>query len=143
MTGPGTTDEETVVFSSVVTAVGPQVATFVEGHGILVFFGADAPAELHDFSALHEVHTADAGPQRGDTIELGGRRIPVLAAGPVVEANLLNLGHIDLKANGSAEAELPGDVNLPSDSLKVPAPGETFRILRPARPAADSQGDEQ
>jgi PTS system glucitol/sorbitol-specific IIA component len=141
VTGPGTTGEEEVVFSSVVTAVGPQVATFVEGHGILVFFGADAPAELHDFSALHEVQLAAGGPRAGDTIELGGRRIPVLAAGPVVESNLLTLGHIDLKANGATEAQLPGDVNLPPDSLEVPAPGATFRILRPASPAADPEDE--
>ncbi len=137
MTGSGTVEEEEVVFSSVVTAVGEQVAAFVEGHGILVFFGADAPAELHDFSALHDVQIAAAGPRVGDTIELDGRRIPVLAAGAVVEANLLNLGHVDLKANGATEPDMPGDVNLPADSLVVPQPGATFRILRPVRPVAD------
>lgn len=136
MTDSLTAEGEEVLYSSTVTAVGGQVATFVEGHGILVFFGADAPAELHDFSALHDVHLAAGGPRAGDTIELGGRRIPVLAAGEVVEANLLNLGHVDLKANGSTEITMPGDVNLPTDSLVVPEPGATFRILRPAGPVA-------
>ena len=130
---------EEVLYSSTVTAVGEQVAAFVEGHGILVLFGVDAPAELHDFSALHEVQVASAGPRAGDVIELGGRRIPVLAAGDVVEANLLRLGHIDLKANGATEADRPGDVNLPTDSLVVPQPGTTFRILRPAGPVASSE----
>ncbi len=133
------TVEEQVLYSSTVTAVGEQVATFVEGHGILVFFGVDSPAELHDFSALHEASVATAGPRAGDVVELGGTRIPVLAVGSVVEANLLNLGHIDLKANGAAEADMPGDVNLPSDTLVVPAPGSTFRILRPAGPVASPE----
>jgi PTS system glucitol/sorbitol-specific IIA component len=139
VTGPLAPEGEEVVWSSTVTAVGAQVATFVEGHGILVFFGADAPAELHDFSALHDVHIAAAGPRAGDTIELGGRRIPVLAAGDVVETNLLQLGHIDLKANGATEVHMPGDVNLPTDSLVVPERGATFRILRPVGPVADSE----
>lgn len=128
-----------VVYASTVTAVGPQVADFVQGHGILVFFGADAPAELHDFSVLHSVQVSTAGPRAGDMIELAGRRIPVLAAGSVVEANLLNLGHIDLKANGATEADMPGDVNLPTGSLVVPEPGTSFRIIRPAAPVAQSE----
>ena len=140
MTSPAEVEvEEQVVYSSTFTAVGEQVAPFVEGHGILILFGADAPAELHDISALHDVEIATAGPRAGDVIELGGRRIPVLAVGDVVEANLLNLGHIDLKANGAAAADMPGDVCLPVDSLVVPTPGTTFRILRPAGPVADPE----
>lgn len=139
MTSASVTVEEEVVYSSTVTAVGEQVATFVEGHGILVFFGSDAPVELHDFSALHDATVASAGPRAGDVVELGGTRIPVLAVGDVVEANLLNLGHIDLKANGAPEADMPGDVNLPVDTLVVPAAGDTFRILRPAGPVADPE----
>ena len=34
---------------------------------------------------------------------------------------------------------MPGDVNLPTDSLVVPRPGGTFRILRPAGPVASSE----
>lgn len=139
MTGSLVDEDLEVVYSSTVTAVGEQVADFVTGHGILVFFGANAPAELHSFSVLHDVQVSTAGPRAGDTIELGGRRIPVLAAGPVVEANLLNLGHIDLKANGATEADMPGDVNLPADSLQVPEPGSSFRILRPAAPVANNE----
>jgi len=131
--------EERVVYSSTFTAVGEQVAAFVEGHGILVLFGSDAPAELHDFAALHDVHIATSGPRAGDIVEIDGRRIPVLAAGAVVEANLLNLGHVDLKANGALEPDMPGDVCVPPDSLQVPRPGTTFRILRPAGPVADSE----
>ena len=128
--------EEQVLYSSTVTAVGEQVGMFVGDHGILVMFGADSPAELHDFSALHEPTVASAGPAAGDVLELGGVRIPVLAVGSVVEANLLNLGHIDFKAHGSGEADMPGDCNLPTGTLVLPKPGDTFRILRPAGPVA-------
>ena len=140
MTSPATVEvEEQVVYSSTFTAVGEQVAPFVEGHGILILFGADAPSELHDISALHDVEIATSGPRAGDTIEIAGRRIAVLAAGAVVEENLLRLGHVDLKANGASEADMPGDVCLPTGSLTVPSPGATFRILRPAGPVADTE----
>jgi PTS system glucitol/sorbitol-specific IIA component len=131
--------EERVVYSSTFTAVGRQVAEFVEGHGILVLFASDAPDELHDFAALHDVEIATSGPRAGDVVEIDGRRIPVLAAGAVVEANLLNLGHVDLKANGAVAPDMPGDVCVPVASLQVPRPGTTFRILRPAGPVADSE----
>ncbi|SDF56870.1 PTS glucitol/sorbitol transporter subunit IIA [Klenkia brasiliensis] len=136
MTAPEVTVEEQVLYSSTVTKVGEQVGMFVGDHGILVLFGADSPAELHDFSALHEPTVASAGPRPGDVVELGGTRIPVLAVGAVVEANLVNLGHIDFKANGATEADMPGDCNLPVGTLVLPQPGDTFRILRPAGPVA-------
>ena len=131
--------EEQVVYSSTFTAVGGQVADFVQGHGILVLFASDAPAELHDFAALHTVDIATSGPRAGDVLEIDGRRIPVLAAGSVVEANLLNLGHVDLKANGEVEPHMPGDVCVPVASLQVPTVGTAFRILRPAGPVTDNE----
>ncbi|MCW2741038.1 MAG: system glucitol/sorbitol-specific component [Blastococcus sp.] len=131
--------EEQVVYSSTFTAVGRQVAEFVEGHGILVLFASNAPAELHDFSALHDVEISTSGPRPGDILEIDGRRIPVLAVGDVVEANLLNLGHVDLKANGAVEPDMPGDVCVATASLQVPRPGATFRILRPTVPVPHSE----
>jgi PTS system glucitol/sorbitol-specific IIA component len=104
-----------------------------------VLFASDAPAELHDFAALHDVQLATGGPRAGDVVEIDGRRIPVLAAGHVVEANLLNLGHLDLKANGATTPDMPGDVCVPSNSLVVPSPGAVFRILRPAGPVAATE----
>jgi PTS system glucitol/sorbitol-specific IIA component len=44
--------------------------------------------------------------------------------------NLLNLGHVDFKADGRTEAKLPGDVCVPSGSLATVRVGDVVRIVR-------------
>jgi len=128
----------TVCYESEIVRVGSLVKGFVADHGILVFFGEHAPAELQDISVLHRPVVELAGPAPGDIVEIGDRAIPVLAVGSVVERNLLDLGHIDFKANGKSAADLPGDVCVPVDSLPQPAVGSSFRITRPGPPETPS-----
>jgi len=123
--------ESTTVYESTVTAVGSQVAAFLE-HGILIFFADGAPEELHDISVLHRAAVAEDGPRPGDTVHLGDTSLEILAVGHVVRDNLLNLGHLDLKADGLTEAKLPGDVCVPKVDLALLATGHSFRITRPA-----------
>lgn len=134
MTGPDSIGaDRTTVYQTTVTAVGEQVPAFLE-HGILIFFADHAPPELHDISVLHDVATSDDGPQPGDLIQLGDTEIEVLAVGDVVRDNLLNLGHMDLKADGLTEAKLPGDVCVPVGSLPLLSLGDTVSITRPTAP---------
>jgi PTS system glucitol/sorbitol-specific IIA component len=124
--------QRTVVYESSVTAVGDQVETFLD-HGLVIFFGDESPAELHDMSVRHVATIAEAGPEAGDTIVLGDVSMEVLAVGPVVSDNLLQLGHLDLKANGLTEAKLPGDVNVAKQTLPLVRQGDAFRIVRGER----------
>jgi PTS system glucitol/sorbitol-specific IIA component len=55
----------------------------------------------------------------------------ILAVGAVVRDNLLNLGHLDLKADGRTEPKLPGDVCVRVGDIPLLAAGDTFRITRP------------
>lgn len=119
------------VYDTTVTAVGAQVPAFLE-HGILIFFSDQAPAELHDISVLHHVDVADDGPRPGDVLHLGEKRLEVLAVGDVVRDNLLNLGHVDIKADGLTEAKLPGDVCVRKGPIPLLATGDSFRITRSA-----------
>jgi glucitol/sorbitol PTS system EIIA component len=96
--------------------VGELVSDFAD-QGVLVFFGEDAPIELHEFSIIHKPDVVDRAPQVGDTITLQENVYNVLAVGSVASDNLLNLGHLDLKANGLTEPEMPGDVNVEAVSL--------------------------
>ena len=105
-----------IVYSTTVTAVGELVSDFAD-QGVLVFFGEDAPIELHEFSIIHKPDVIDRAPQVGDTITLQENVYNVLAVGSVASDNLLNLGHLDLKANGLTEPEMPGDVNVEAVSL--------------------------
>jgi PTS system glucitol/sorbitol-specific IIA component len=134
----GTTTPTRVLYESTITAVGDQVGAFLD-HGLLIFFGHDAPAELHDMSVRHQATVAEEGPQAGDTIVLGEVSLELLAVGPVVADNLLNLGHIDIKANGQTEAKLPGDANVAKQPLPLPSPGDAFRILRAGGPSTEEK----
>jgi PTS system glucitol/sorbitol-specific IIA component len=124
-----TADAGVVVYQTTIIAVGDQVAAFVDA-GILILFAAGAPAELHDISVLHDVEIQVSGPQAVDTVQIGDTAFPVLAAGHVVEENLLNLGHVAFKADGRGEAKLPGDVCVPTGSIVLPQVGQQLRIRR-------------
>lgn len=120
-----------VVYSSSVTRIGAQVQAFLD-HGILILFADNAPEELHDLAVLHAVEVGDDGPAPGDTLRLGDTEWPVLAVGGVVRDNLLNLGHMDIKADGRTDAKLPGDVCVPQGALPMLTAGAALSIERPA-----------
>ena len=116
------------MYSTTVTAVGELVPDFAE-QGVLVFFGENAPAELHEFSIIHTPDVQTRAPQVGDTITLADSTYNVLAVGSVASDNLLNLGHLDLKANGLTEPEMPGDVNVEAVSLPVVKIGDRLTVI--------------
>ena len=126
-----TATDSVAVYESAVTQVGGQVEAFL-GHGLLIFFAANAPAELHDIAVLHLASIAEDGPRPGDTIHVGDTSLEVLAVGDVVRDNLINLGHLDLKADGRTEPKLPGDVSVRVGDLPLLNVGDTFKITRPA-----------
>ena len=121
-----------VVYKTTVTAVGELVSDFRD-QGILVFFGDGAPVELHEFSILHKVEISQRAPEVGDVIRINSEsfseEFKVLAVGSVASDNLLNLGHLDLKANGLNEAELPGDVNVEARPLPIIKVGDKVEVI--------------
>jgi glucitol/sorbitol PTS system EIIA component len=131
MTATDSATDSATVYESAVTQVGGQVEAFL-GHGLLIFFAANAPDELHDISVLHRASIAEDGPRPGDTIHVGDTSLEVLAVGDVVRDNLINLGHLDLKADGRTEPKLPGDVSVRVGDLPLLNVGDTFKITRPA-----------
>lgn len=117
------------IYSTTATAIGELVPAFRE-HGYLVFFGKTAPEELHDFCILHDVDHQEGEVRPGDVVVIGNSRLEVLAVGEVANENLMNLGHLNLKANGLSEAELPGDVNIPVVELPEVEVGTRITIIR-------------
>ena len=117
-----------IVYSTTVTAVGELVPDFAE-QGVLVFFGENAPQELREFSIIHTPDVQTRAPQVGDTITLANNKYNVLAVGSVASDNLLNLGHLDLKANGLAEPEMPGDVNVEATMLPTVQIGDRLIVI--------------
>jgi PTS system glucitol/sorbitol-specific IIA component len=119
------------IYKTQVTAIGDLVPTFREA-GMLVFFGANAPEELHDFCILHEVTHKEDVLRPGDVVTIGETSMTILAVGDVASDNLMNLGHLNLKANGLSHAELPGDVNIEQQELPEVEIGTTISITRSA-----------
>lgn len=116
-----------IKYTGKVISIGPLVTEFIEA-GILVFFGANAPEELLDFSIVHDGTQLVEPVTPGDTVIIDGNHFRVLAVGEVVNSNLGNLGHLILKFNGKDSAQLPGDVNVeekPVPSIEV---GSVFSI---------------
>jgi PTS system glucitol/sorbitol-specific IIA component len=114
-------------YATTVTAVGDEVAEFVT-HGLLIWFAEGAPEELHFFSVLHRPTVTTGGVRPGDTVRIDDQEFRVTAVGAVANDNMVNLGHMDLKANGDTEAPLPGDICLEQLPLRAPEPGTTLVI---------------
>lgn len=115
-------------YATTVTKVGSLVPDFVE-KGILIFFGENAPAELHDISVLHSPDVTVGGLSVGDVLVLDDEEYPILAVGHVANDNLVNLGHIDLKFNGETTPPLGGDVCLPKRVPPTLKSGSVFRVV--------------
>ena len=117
-------------YRSRVVAVGPFVDDFIDQQ-VLVFFQAGSPEELAEISVLHEALTPPATVAPGDQLRLGAEPYDVLAVGDVANENFANLGHLDVKANGLTEPEMPGDVCVENKPLVRLVPGDEFSILGP------------
>jgi glucitol/sorbitol PTS system EIIA component len=134
--GLGGAAPEGLRYSTVVTAVGALVPDFV-AEGLLVWFAEGAPEELHEFSVLHRPTVTVGGVAPGDVVHLDDVALRVLAVGPVANANLVQLGHLDLKANGATTAPLAGDVCVEQVALPAVLPGSRLEIVAgPAEPIA-------
>jgi PTS system glucitol/sorbitol-specific IIA component len=114
-------------YATTVTAVGEQVPEFI-GQGLLIWFAEGAPEELHFFTVLHRPTITTGGVRPGDLVRIDDRAFRVTAVGQVANDNMVNLGHMDLKANGASEAPLPGDICLEELPLPEPRPGTTLVI---------------
>ena len=114
-------------YATTVTAVGEQVAEFVT-QGLLIWFAEGAPEELHFFTVLHRPTVTTGGVRPGDLVRIDDAEFRVTAVGEVANDNMVNLGHMDLKANGAGVAPLPGDICLEELPLPEPRPGTTLVI---------------
>ena len=121
-------------YAAMVTAVGEQVPEFI-GQGLLIWFAEGAPEELHFFAVLHRPTVTTGGVRPGDVVRIDDKAFRVTAVGEVANDNMVNLGHIDMKANGASEAPLPGDLCLEELPLPEPRPGTMLVIEREAAEA--------
>ncbi len=114
-----------------VTEVGPLVTEF-SAAGVLVFFGASAPAELREFAIIHDGTHLQGEVCPGDLLCLDERCFRLLAVGEVANQNLAALGHFIVKFSGQTVPEMPGDICAEAAPLPVVKVGTRIRIEGPA-----------
>lgn len=119
----------TVLYKSTVTEIGELVPTFT-AEGMLVFFGETAPEELRTFCIIHKVEHQEGLIKPGDMVSIDGHEFEILSVGNVANDNLYNLGHLNLKANGNTEADMPGDVSIAQVPLPEISVGTKIEISR-------------
>ena len=126
-----------VRYATTVTKVGTEVKEFVAS-GLLIWFIETAPEELHFFSVLHRPDVTTGGVEPGDVVRIDDTELRVTAVGSVLNENMVNLGHIDLKANGAGEAPLAGDLCVEEGPLPEIRPG-TRLVIKGQNPEAAQQ----
>ena len=118
----------TVKYRAAVEPFGEMAPAFA-AEGIVIFFGLEAPEELHDFAILIDHKELLSPVTPGDVIEIDGVGLSVVGVGDVANENLSNLGHLVVKFNGLEEPELPGDVSVAAQPVPDINIGTVVRIL--------------
>ena len=115
-------------FKGNVLYLGDLASEFMD-EGIIVFFGKEAPEELHEHAVVHEEAVGlDGEVVPGDTVMIDDQSYPVLAVGAVASKNITSMGHLVLKFNGLEEPEMEGDVCVPEVELPEVKPGSIVEI---------------
>jgi len=116
-----------IKYTTTVRAVGEMAAEFA-AEGILVFFGPQAPEELHEFAIITEEAPLTSVITAGDHFGIGDQSFPVTSVGEIANGNVAELGHLVVKFNGLEEPELPGDVSVIAVPSPIPAVGDVIRV---------------
>ncbi|HEJ8281787.1 TPA: PTS glucitol/sorbitol transporter subunit IIA [Klebsiella oxytoca] len=100
--------------SLLITAVGKYVKDYLQEHQ-LILFSESVPDDIAMYCAVHQSSELTAELAPGQIMKINETIYRVTAVGGVATANLKQLGHITLKFDGAATAELPGMVHLNGD----------------------------
>ncbi len=85
---------------------------------ILILFGDEAPAGLKDYCYGVDLNPLDGEIRTGDRVLFDHAAYRITAVGSLVQKNLVDLGHITMKFDGSNQADLAGTLYL--ENKKVP-----------------------
>ena len=116
-----------ILYETKIINSGIDAAMFRE-ENMMILFGEDAPSELADYSYIIERNEVNGSILPGMTLLIGESQYEITAVGNVVNKNLLDLGHITLKFDGSVEAELPGTLYLENKKIPEVAIGTIKKI---------------
>lgn len=105
-----------IVYETVVETVGKSVAEMAQ-ENIVIFFRKGAPEYLAEFCYLIGDGSGSYDIHVGDELLLGQVCCPVTAIGDVALENFKNLGHLTVRFDGAADAQLPGTMHVKYDGI--------------------------
>jgi len=127
--------DHTLKYRGVIQEIGSMVPEFLP-HGILIFFGEKAPAELRDTALVHNGTQLVSELAPGDYLQFSppsGTEQPqsyrLTAVGERANGNLAELGHVVIHFDGATKAKLPGAISVEPALEALPTVGTTFEFL--------------
>lgn len=123
-------------YRAIIQEVGPMVPEFLP-HGILIFFGEQAPAELREVSLIHDGNQLISPIVVGDVLrftppshENAARAwYRFTAVGDMANANLAELGHLVVHFDAATEPTLPGAASVEPSLLALPSVGTLLELF--------------
>lgn len=116
------------VYENKIINVGPLANSFLE-EKMFILFGTEAPQDLKDFCYQISVVDTDGEIQAGQKLLINNETFEITSVGNLVQRNLTTLGHITLRFDGSATAELPGTLYLENKEFPVIEEGTELKIV--------------
>ncbi len=123
-------------YRAIIQEIGPMVPEFLP-HGILIFFGEQAPAELREVSLIHDgsqlISPIVAGdvlrftPPSHESADLSWYRFT--AVGDMANSNLAELGHLVVHFDAAMEATLPGAASVEPSLTALPSVGTIVELF--------------
>lgn len=103
--------EKSEIYKTEIRSIGPLAKDFLQ-EKMLILFGSEAPDGLKDYCFGINVTPVTGSIQIGQYVYFDDHSYRVTAVGHLVQKNLVNLGHITIKFDGSTKADLAGTLYL-------------------------------
>lgn len=117
-----------IIYENKVKNIGALANSFLEDK-MFILFGDEAPQDLKDFCYNIDVVDAAGDIQAGQKLIINDEQFEITAVGNLVQRNLVQLGHITLRFDGSIAPELPGTLYLESKDIPTIEQGALLKII--------------
>lgn len=117
------------IYKNEVKSIGAMAQEFLK-EKILILFGDEAPEGLKDYCYGVDLNPIDGEIKPGDQVNFNEQMYHVSAVGSLVQKNLVDLGHITMKFDGSNVPGLAGTLYLEDKAVPQIHIGTKIEIKR-------------
>ncbi|WP_081791776.1 PTS glucitol/sorbitol transporter subunit IIA [Sporolactobacillus terrae] len=123
------TADRAEIYQTTIKSIGKSAKEFLK-ENMLVLFGDEAPAGLKDYCFGIEVRPIQGEIKVGQQVAIDTDVFKITAVGNLVQKNLVDLGHITMRFDGSSKADLAGTLYLQAKPIPAMSVGSTIKIER-------------